>query len=154
MGNRHAAGFGASQRYFEGWLTGGRMANVPTTGGTYTIAPLEQFVAEPGRPTLQALRVSDGTTLWIEYRIKLGVDMFELPTTGVLIYQEVNGPTETHLLDMTPGSVAEDRLNPTGKDLTDAALSVGQTLVNPLGHLKITVNWTNSTGANLTIAPA
>jgi hypothetical protein len=155
MGNRQGGGFAAPQRAFEGWLSGpGQQVTVPATGGTYMLAPLELTAMEPGRPSLQALRINDGTTLWVEYRLKVGVDMFEVHTPGVLIYQQANTPNESYLLDMTPGSLPDSRTDPIGRDHTDADLAPGHTWVNPLGHLKITVNFANTVGAQITVSPA
>jgi hypothetical protein len=129
------AGFNAMERQRLGWFAG-RLVDVPTDGGTFTIAPLELMA--PSAP--QALRLNDGTTLWIEYRQPIGLDTRALNSPGVLIYQQPNSALESSILDMTPGA-------------TGYNLPIGSTFVNPLGAKKITVNWANSTGASITIAP-
>lgn len=153
MGNRQSGGIAASQRAYLGWMNG-RMANVPASGFTYTISPVELTMIEPGRSTLQALRIDDnGIILWVELRQQVGADTNVVTNPGVYIYQEDTAtPRFSHLLDMTPGSHPENR--DIGFDHDDANLAVGRTWVNPLGHLKITVTSANSAGAGIVIAPA
>jgi hypothetical protein len=60
----------------------------------------------------------------------------------VIVHRQIG--TGTGLLHMRPAT-------PT---LNDAALPIGATWANPLGTMKITVNWANSAGASVTVAPA
>ncbi len=135
MGGFSTAGYNAIERQRLGWMSG-RVTDVPAAGGTFTVAPLE--LTTPG---LQALRINDGTTLWVEYRQPIGLDAHALPSPGVLVYQQPDASLESYQLDMTPSGAGVD-------------LPVGGTWVNPLGSMKITVNWANSTGASITVAPA
>src|SRR5262249_41640337 len=73
---------------------------------------------------------------WLEYRYPL----------GVLIHRQLpdGRPMGSFLLDMTPGSSA---------GFNDAALPPGSSWANPLGSKVVTVNWTNATGAQVSITP-
>jgi hypothetical protein len=142
MGCCQAGSFTAIQKYDLGWMSG-REQDVPATGGTYTLEPLE--AAAPG---LQALRVTDSNeTLWLEYRQPVGVDSWlsASSTDGVLIHQQLpDSFTQlgSNLLDMTPGSQG---------GFSDAALPAGATWADPLGHARITVNSAGPAGAQVTI---
>jgi hypothetical protein len=134
--------FSAIQQYDLGWLSG-RMQDVPATGGSYTLQPLEN--AEVGQ---QVLRMVDGAaTLWLEYRQPLGVDSSLDPANaGVLVRQQLpDQGLKSFLLDMTPGSTQGFR---------DARMPTGSTWVNPLGTMKITVNSASAAGAQVTIESA
>jgi hypothetical protein len=152
MGNLHSGGFPASQRSQLGWMSG-KTANLIGVNETVTISPIELTHIEAGRSPKQAIRINDnGTILWVEYRQNVGVDTHQAPTPGVLIYQEIGGrQSETFLLDMTPGSLPVTNPDFPGRDHEDAGLAAGATVRNPLSQLRITVNWANSTGANVTV---
>jgi PASTA domain len=132
-----AAGFNAMERQKLGWLSG-RLTDVPSGGGTYTLTPLE--LTTPG---LQALRINDGTTLWVEFRQRIGMAVHGLNSPGVIVHQQADGVLKSYQLNMNPSGPNYNR-----------SLAVGASWVNPFGGLKITVNWANSTGASVTIAPA
>jgi hypothetical protein len=142
MGCCGPGSFTAMQKFDLGWMSG-RQQDVPATGGTYTLQPIEATA-----PGLQALRVVDGSqTLWLEYRQPIGVDGWysAASTQGVLIHRQVpEGLTQygSNLLDMTPGSPA---------GFADAGLSAGSTWVDPLGAMKVTVNSVSAAGAQVTV---
>jgi hypothetical protein len=138
MGCCGPGSFTAIQKFDLGWMTG-RLQNVPSAGGTYTVQPLEASATG-----VQALRLVDGAeTLWVEYRQPIGVDSWLSPasTAGVLVYRQLpdgGNPLGSYLLDMTPGSAA---------GFSDAVLKPGAAWSNPLGHLTIAVNSAGPSGA-------
>jgi hypothetical protein len=136
-------GLSAIMRFDVGWMSG-RIVDVSTAGGTFTLAPLESLTAT--QP--QALRITDGsTTLWLEYRQPLGLDGVWGADWdyGVLVYDQLpNVGLGSFLLDMTPTSTG---------GFSDGAMLAGTTWTNPLGSLRITVTATTSTAAQLTITP-
>jgi hypothetical protein len=117
--------FSAIQQNQLGWLTD-RIQEVPATGGSYFLQSLET-----NGPGVRVLHLVDGgANLWLEYRQPIGVDK-SLASAGVLVRQQVASEgVKSFLLDMTPLS---------GGGFTDAALPVGETWINPLGAMKITV---------------
>ncbi len=145
MGCCASGHFTTIQKADLGWMWG-RMLDVPDSGGTFRLAPLEVN----GPFFLYALRIMDGsTTLWLEYRQPIGVDSFLQPmSAGVVVHRQMpdqdgSTPLGSYLLDMTPGS-------PNG--FNDAPLPVGATWANPLGTMKITVDWADGGAAQVTIA--
>jgi hypothetical protein len=144
MGCCGAGSFTGIQKFDLGWMSG-REKDVPASGGTFTLEPLEATT-----PGLQALRLTDGNqTFWLDYRQPIGVDNWLSPssTNGILIYEQLPDgytPLGSYLLDMTPGS-------PGGFD--DAPLPAGTSWTDPLGHDVITVNSAGAAGAQVTITP-
>jgi len=145
MGCCGPGSFSVIQQADLGWLVG-RQVDVPASGGTFTVQPLET-----NSTGLQALRIVDGAeTLWVEYRQPLGVDSWlsAASTNGVLVHRQLpdsgSAPAAlgSYLLDMTPGSAG---------GFSDAALRPGTSWSNPLGNLTIAVTSANATGAQLTI---
>jgi len=86
MGNSETGGGGtdgvsggvpAQHRWYMNWMAG-RWGEVSTNPGTYRLAPLELQKFEPGRPTLQALRINDEVTLWVDAENETGaVGLYE-----------------------------------------------------------------------------
>jgi hypothetical protein len=142
MGCCGPGSFTAMQKFDLGWMSG-RKQDVPASGGTYTLQPLEATA-----PGLQTLRVVDGNeTFWLEYRQPIGVDNWLSPssTQGVLIHRQLpEGLTQygSNLLDMTPGSPA---------GFSDAGLPAGASWVDPLGTMMVTVNSVSAAGAQITV---
>jgi hypothetical protein len=64
-------------------------------------------------------------------------------------------PAESYQLDMTPDTIRDNngRCSGTAGDFEDAGLPAGRTFINPLGHLRITVNWADTTGASISVSP-
>jgi hypothetical protein len=159
MGNHTNGGIAASQRAWMGWLRPDQITSVFDASGfgTHTISPIELTTIEPGHSNFRALNfVDNGIVFWVELRQQVGVDTNEVANPGVYIYQEIAFDAQhaehSYLLDMTPGSHPEH--TDLGSDHVDASLAVGHTWINPLGHLKITVNSANSAGADITVVPA
>jgi hypothetical protein len=148
MGSISAYSYDAIHTYALGWL-GGQYFDVaagPTTQ-TVTLRPFTDPLH-----TQRALRLRDGaTTLWLEYRLPVGIDGPEFGSSeylvqpGLVIHREssAGGLPQSQLLDMTPGS-------PRGFD--DAPLPVGRTWANPLGEMKIRLDSLTPTGATVTIS--
>ncbi|HEX6665506.1 MAG TPA: PASTA domain-containing protein [Solirubrobacterales bacterium] len=91
---------------------------------------------------MRAIRLIDGpTTLWMEWREPVGPDSGV--RSGLYIRRERMAGTNlfSQLLDMTPAT----------DGTFDAALPVGQTWVNPLGTMEITLNEGGPSGATVTI---
>ena len=130
-----SAGFDALERNRLGWMSG-RIADVPSGGGSYTLSPLE--LTTPG---LQALRLSDGTPLWLEYRQPVGSDGGRVGVPGVLIYAPYSGGLGTQFLDANPATVTQN----------DANIAAGTTWISPTGNFRVTVDSAVSTGAHITI---
>lgn len=132
-----------------GWLNG-QFADLAAGDYSKTIT-LKPFTALPHG--LRAIRLVDGpTTLWLEYRQKVGLDALQLDgpitvTPGLLIHREV----PSILLGFKPASQLLD-MTPVADTSTDSGLPVGQTWVNPLGSMKITLNSSSAAGATVTIA--
>lgn len=150
--------FGAADAKKLGWL-GGQFFDVPA--GDYTKTYFLKPFTDPAH-TERALRLEDGQILWLEYRTELGVDheAFSghkvLGEEGLIIHRELPSGA-SQLLDMTPGSGVQEGKDGTrfvspSADATDAYLPVGQTWVNPLGEMRITLNSVSSAGASVTIS--
>jgi PASTA domain len=101
---------------------------------------------QPIEGHVRALRLTDGPTkLWMEWRVPVGPDA-NITGSGLLIRREVTGDRGwplTQLLDMTPAT-----------PVRESALPEGQTWVNPLGTMRITVNGGDANGAIVTISKA
>jgi hypothetical protein len=142
MGCCGPGSFTAMQKFDLGWMSG-RSQDVPASGGTYTLQPIEATA-----PGLQALRVVDGNqTLWLEYRQPIGVDSWlsAASTQGVLIHRQLPEPLTqygSNLLDMTPGSAG---------GFSDAGLPAGTSWADPLGSMMVTVNSVGAAGAQVTV---
>jgi hypothetical protein len=139
MGCCNAGGLAAGVKAARGWMPG-RVADVPSWGGTYSLQPLEMT-----SPTaIQALRIVDGTDIfWLEYRQPIGVDAWLTPANAAGVLIRVQRPGATLLMDMTPTS---------GLGFADAGLPVGATWVNPGGSTKITVDGASGTSAQVTVS--
>ncbi|HEY5843338.1 MAG TPA: PASTA domain-containing protein, partial [Mycobacterium sp.] len=108
--------------------------------GVYTrTVQLRPFGLAPAEGSMRALRLRDGgQTIWLEYRQRVGVDTGIEP--GLYVHRErPTYPAATQLLDMAPGQWGED-------------MAVGQTWINTLGYMQVTLNSATASGATVTIA--
>lgn len=146
MGDGPPVSYNAIHSNQLGWLEDQFFDVKAPTTGTFTLRPFTGLGFAN-----RALRLKDGpTTLWIEYRLPLGVDRpdftpsepYERSGGGVMIHREVvrDGETFSQLLDMSPGGA-----------INDPGLPVGQTWENPLGETTITVTRKNGSEARIAI---
>lgn len=142
------SGFGhwaAKQKLRLNWLSPSNALTVEAPGA-YTLKPFETPSSGP-----HALRIrrgpQDDSWLWLEYRQPIGYDV-DLPSdafSGVLIRYEdpsnADKPSNTALLDFTPGSAAETWL-----DFRDAPMLGGTTWSDPFSPLTLTLGIPTNTG--------
>jgi hypothetical protein len=155
MSSNSEMAFGAIHANRLGWLNG---QYFDVTMGDFTNAWNLKPFTDPAH-TERALRLRDGnTTLWLEYRIPVGIDdpVFlghaYFPAPGLVIHREMDDGS-SQLLDMTPGSARRNDGSVIDlRDFEDARLPVGQTWANPLGEAKITLNSAGPAGATVTIS--
>ena len=127
-----------------GWNTG-RVERISSTTPTVTkfLTPLEDDI--PG--STEALRISDGANLWLEYRTPTGVDgaadLDPRSKGGLLMRMELTGVQAPVLLTLRPDTSLTQFEHP--------EFRVGQTWVNPRGHLSFTLNSASPLGASVTI---
>jgi hypothetical protein len=124
-----------------GWLNG-LVRDVPPAGGGYLVTPLESQAPGTG---IHALRIPDGSdTLWVEYRQPVGVDSGSGTSQGIVfVYLQRPDPFTA------AGSYLLDLGLTTGQSF---GLQVGGSWTNPLGHMKITVDYAEATAAHITVA--
>ncbi|HVQ59956.1 MAG TPA: PASTA domain-containing protein [Solirubrobacterales bacterium] len=130
-------GFNAPHAFRLGWL---RNQLYDLVDGVYTrTVQLRPFGEAPAEGAMRALRLRDGgQTIWLEYRQRVGVDTGIEP--GLYVHRErPTYPAATQLLDMAPGQWGE-------------AMAVGQTWVNTLGAMQVTLNSATASGATVTIS--
>lgn len=162
-------GFGhyaAPHKVALGWLTS--QAVTVTTNGSFVVQPMEFTGA-----TVQALKIRRGTDnanwIWLEYRQPAGLydsklaapfvfglanplpyldaSLSHIYSGGLLHYQDATTGAYSHLLDMTPGSLATSGSTLLPDDWLDPALS--GTWVDPYTGLSITTS--NPTASGLTV---
>jgi len=148
------AHFNAFQKERLGWFLQGDILSI-TSDGTYRIGPYEDRES----PYPKALKIQkgidplSGSPEWyfIEYRQALGTDSYLAENwnvlNGVLIHtgQDSDGGS-SRLLDMTPNSQLL-----TFNDRSDPALTVGNSYTDLSSGKTITTDWTDLTGATVTI---
>ena len=150
MGSVTERAFGAIHANKLGWLNN---QFFDVTAGDFA----RTFFLRPFTGTVRAeraLRLRDGgTTYWLEYRTRDGVDApafgsgAEAEVDGLVIHREP-APGESQLLDMTPGTEFG-----TGRDDgKNAPLPIGRSWDVPGGEMKITVNSADLTGVSVTLA--
>jgi chitodextrinase len=139
-----------------GWLQAGEVRTV-VPGGSYAIEPLLGTTVG----TVKVLRVprADGTSFFIDVRTPFGPyfdrwGLTDAAVTGVMIRVSPDAatptysPTVTKLVDTHPETAT----------FSDAPLSVGRTLVDPVSNLRITTESLSSSGAVVriieTVAPS
>ncbi len=139
-----------------GWLQGGEVRTV-APGASYSIQPLLGTAVG----TVKVLRVAraDGTSFFIDVRTPFGPyfdrwGVTDNAVTGVMIRVSPDAaaptyaPKVTKLVDTHPETAT----------FSDAPLSVGRTLVDPVSNLRITTESLSSTGAMVriveTVAPS
>ncbi|HEX5610958.1 MAG TPA: PASTA domain-containing protein [Solirubrobacterales bacterium] len=131
-------GFNAPHAFRLGWL---RNQFYDLVDGVYTrTVQLRPFGAAPAEGSMRAVRLRDGgQTLWLEYRQRVGVDMGMEP--GLYVHREKpTNPAASQLLDMSPGQWGDENM------------AVGQTWINTLGAMQVTLNSATPSGATVTIA--
>ncbi|HEX5610957.1 MAG TPA: PASTA domain-containing protein [Solirubrobacterales bacterium] len=136
--SRFRGAYNAPHAFQLGWLNNQlRSLAAGDYSSTYSLKPFAETVREG---TLRALRVQDGpNTLWVEYRLRVGVDLGVRPGVFVHLVRPGAGST-TQLLDMAPA------------DPFSEAMQVGQTWANPLGTMRITLAGTSPASAQVTIS--
>jgi hypothetical protein len=148
MGELSAYAYNAAHANQLEWLKG---QYTELAAGPYTKTLTLKPYTDPVHG-MRAIRLRDGaTTLWLEYRSPVGVDVIGGPVSyllepGLIIHREsiseYNVP-RPELLDMTPGDEAEFK---------DAGLPQGKTWANPLGTMSITLNSVTAAGITVTIS--
>jgi chitodextrinase len=131
-----------------GWLKAGELATVPP-GGTYALTPLLTGPAGAAK-VLRIVRTTgaSASSFFVDVRATVGpyFDTFgptSAAVTGVMIRLSTDtgvpvwSPTNTKLVDTTP----------TTGTYTDAPLTVGQTLTDPVSHISITTISVDASGA-------
>jgi len=114
-----------------GWMDAADIETV-TASGTYTIAPAS---APSGRRGLHVHRMVDCVSrdYFVEYRTGAPFDT-AAPAPGVLVRLAPGDPavgSRSHLLDMTPATGGGETDHDRELGLTDAALAVGATYLDP-----------------------
>jgi PASTA domain len=152
--------FSAGNQHALGWLSGDEPEHsnfLDVTASERTFDLFLRPLTGPEDPAVpfpkRAIRVTDGNAvLWLEYRQRVGIDdpsrpgNTETTVPGVIVHREIPNPVPgaaplSRLLDVTPATPADD-----------AALPLGQTWVNPLGQMQITVTKADQVGALVRIA--
>lgn len=145
MGNNRAMHFNAAQKADFGWIPPSSVRSHPKGRTTYTLTPLE---SSGGATYAVKILAAAKRTYWVEYRQPIGFDsgLSAFPNNGAQF--RVAYPFEsicsgcsddTEFLDMTPATSA----------FTDGALTVGNTYVDALYGVAVTV--TAATPTSLTI---
>ena len=138
-----------------GWLQAGEVRTV-LPGGSYSIQPLLGTTVG----TVKVLRVAraDGTSFFIDVRVPFGPyfdrwGLTDSAVTGVMIRVSPDAATPTY----SPKVTKLVDTHPETATFSDAPLSVGRTLVDPVSNLRITTESLSSTGAVVriveTVAP-
>jgi chitodextrinase len=123
-----------------GWLTD---VQTVTTSGTYLVTPAELS----GTPRLVRVARSDGTYLNLEFRQPWGIfDNFPagdpvVNGVSIRIAPATTSIVQSKLVDATPGTAT----------FSDAALAVGQTVVDPTTGVSITTVSVGPSGASVSI---
>jgi chitodextrinase len=123
-----------------GWLTD---VQTVTTSGTYLVTPAELS----GTPRLVRVARSDGTYLNLEFRRPWGIfDNFPagdpvVNGVSIRIAPATTSIVQSKLVDATPGTAT----------FSDAALAVGQTVVDPTTGVSITTVSVGPSGASVSI---
>lgn len=148
--------FNAFQKERLGWFAPGDSITV-TADGTYTLQPYELSGDGAYPKVIKVLKETDpetggATWYYLEYRQALGFDSFitgnENVLNGVLVHTGANFDGETSLLlDMTPNSQQF-----TFWDRSDPALVVGESFIDPLSGLTFTTDWTDDSGATVSVS--
>jgi hypothetical protein len=145
MGTAESAHYNAFQKERLGWLS----PLVVSASGTYT---LNAYESAADSLALKILRATDATTgqrawFYLEARKAIGFDstlVYPGMTTGVAIHLGLDGNGDTsYMLDMTPNSRANDRLDP--------ALVEGKTFQDPDTGITITTDSVTAGGAVVTV---
>ncbi len=126
MGASTGRHFNAIHKDTQGWLTGGNLRTI-TTSGRYTLEPIE--TATSGLKALK-IRRGRGINLWLEYRQPIGYDAghpFQSTYGLGLRLDDAVYPAKSFQIDPTP---------PT--DQVTASLSVGQSFTDPMTGTTIT----------------
>lgn len=153
MGNPYAGHFNAFQKERLGWLNSGSMPPITAvvSGGTYQIGPYEAQDSTP-----KALKVLESGTsnsyYYIEFRQAIGADNFlsgistNVPNGLVFNLASPSNANSSDLLDITPGD----------SNITNDALTVGQSYTDSTAGVTIAPVAVSSTGASVqvTFGPA
>ncbi len=151
MGATTGSHFNAFQKERLGYLNFGTSLpiTVVTTTGTYDILPYE--TTTPGSRALKILKDTDvngvKTYYYIEYRQPIGFDAalqtaYPFSVTGVLFHIGIDtGSHSSFLLDMHPFTPAFD----------DAALQVGETFIDPVSGIHISLTSADSSAAHVKV---
>ena len=157
MGRPNSGHFNAFQKEQLGWL--GYHESPPMTtvaiNGIYEIEPYESDGI--GSKALKILRSIDSVTglktwYYVEHRQAFGFDAFlagnENVLNGVIIHRGAEGAgDEIYLLDMTPESYTKP-----GSDFNDAALTVGESFLDLVAGVTITLEDVDSNGATVHVS--
>ena len=151
MGNVRTGDFSSYAKERMGWLNDGVSPPILTAdrSGRYTIEPYAS--GSVGAKAIKVPRGTDanGTPLWfyLDYRLPLGVDAVldgvGNLAQGVMVRTVTQGDGDSiHQIDMTPNSAIGGTA-----DLSDGALTVGRSYVDPLTGSTISVASVSATGA-------
>lgn len=134
--------YSASHIDQAGWMPASRITTI-THNGTYTLGPSADMTAQT-----RLLRIprGDGSVLDVEARRPYGLFDTWSPSAsvsqGVLIrIHYPNDLVQTRLLDATPWTTS----------FNDAALLAGQTVTDPIAHISLTTNASDSSGATVSV---
>ena len=164
MGASPSTHFSAYQKERLGWLGYGNSPAITRidTGGSYELSPY----AAPGGINPKGLKILKAEDAWgyktwyyLEYRQPIGFDSFftsyysgmdadnVLNGVTVHVHYEGSGGNGLYLVDMTPETNLE-------LYTTDPALVAGETFLDPDGITTITTDWTDASGAIVSISLA
>lgn len=157
MGQSRLGDFAASQKVQMGWLETGSDVTTVEADGAFIIAPLSN---DSGVRALRVRRKAGSDQwIWLEYRrwregsVTQGQDRSSSGMNGVLMRLEA-APTETwtNLLDMSPPSLDEARLDSGSGSGGQMELLPGSTWVDPHSDLTISAGAMGPDGVEVTVS--